>query len=63
VPGTILFPIIRVARSPFPGTVATDVAIFGIGRDLLPVVVSATLTLTAGCAADGLKRLELGRLK
>jgi hypothetical protein len=56
-------PILRVTRPPLPATVAANIAVFGIGGDLLPVVVSAAPTLANGFTADRLQRLKLGRLK
>jgi len=61
--GSVLTPVIAVARPPLPGAIAADVAVLGIGGDLLPVIVSPTLTLTTNVAADCLKRSKLRRLK
>ena len=47
-------PILRVTRPPLPATVAANIPVFGIGCDLLPVVVGVALTLANGFAADRL---------
>ena len=59
----ILLPVIGIARTPLSGTVAADVAVFGIGGDLLSVVVGAALTLANGFIANRLEGLKLGRSK
>jgi hypothetical protein len=61
--GSVLTPVIGVARPPLPGAIAAAVAVFEIGGDLLPVIVGPTLTLTANFAADCLKQPKLRRLK
>src|SRR5436305_965544 len=63
VSGSVLTPVFGVARPPLAGAIAADVAVFGIGGDLLPVIVGPTLTLTASFATDCLKRSKLRRLK
>ena len=59
----ILLPVVGIAGAPFPGTVSTDVAVFGIGGEFTPVIIGATTALAVGFAADGLTALELRRLE
>ena len=59
----ILLPVVGIAGAPFPGTVATDVAVFGIGGKFASVIIGATTALAVGFAADGLTALELRRLE
>ena len=61
--GAVPTPVIGIARPPLPGAVAADVAVFGIGGDLLPVIVGPALTLTASFATDRLQRSKLRSLK
>ena len=61
--GPVALPVIRMARPPLLLAIAADVAAFGIGGDLLPVVVGAAPTLANRFTADRLKRLKLGRSK
>ncbi len=61
--GPVALPVIRMARPPLLLAIAADVAVFGIGGDLLPVVVGATLTLAIGFTANRLQGPKLGRLK
>src|SRR5688572_19967576 len=61
--GPVSSPVVRVARPPLPEAIAADVAVFGIGCDLLPVIVGAALTLTDSFTANRLKGLKLRRLK
>ena len=48
--GPVPLPVIRMARPPLLLAIAADVAVFGIGGDLLSVVVGAALTLANGFA-------------
>jgi hypothetical protein len=59
----VLLPVIGMARAPFPGTVAADVAVFGIGREFTAVIIGATAALAVGFPAYGLAALELRRPK
>ena len=56
-------PVIGIPSAPLGDAVGTDLAVFGIGGDLLPVIVTATLTLAKGFTTNRLQGLELGRLK
>jgi hypothetical protein len=63
VSGPVALPVIWMARPPLPLAIAANVAVFGIGGDLLPVVVDAAPTLANGFTADRLQGLKLGRSK
>jgi hypothetical protein len=56
---SVLIPVARIVGAPFPRTVETPLAVFGVGADLSPVILGAPLSLALGFAADGLARLEL----
>ena len=55
----ILLPVIGIARTPLSGTVAADVAIFGIGGEFRAVIVGAATTLAVVFTTYGLAALEL----
>ena len=55
---SVLLPVARIVGAPFSRTVATPLAVFGIGADLSPVIVGAALSLALDFAADGLAGLE-----
>ena len=57
----ILPPVIGVAGSPLLRTVQAHLPIFGIGSDLLAVIIGAATALAVGIAADGLPGLILRR--
>ena len=59
----VALPVIGMASPPLAWTVAADLAILGIGGDLLPVILGAAPALAIGSAADCLAGLELGRLE
>jgi hypothetical protein len=59
----VLFPVIGIAGAPFSGTVAADVAVFGIGGEFTAVIIGAPTALAVGLAAYGLAALELRRLE
>ena len=59
----ILLPVVGIAGTPLPGTVAADVAVFGIGGEFRAVIIGATATLAVGFTTNGLAALELGRLE
>jgi hypothetical protein len=63
IPLPVLLPIAGMTGPPFSGTVPADVAVFGIGRELLSVILGAAPTLAIGCAADCLTALELRKLE
>jgi len=50
----VALPVIWMARPPLLLAIAADLAVFGIGGDLLPVVIGAALTLANGFTADRL---------
>jgi hypothetical protein len=52
-------PVIGVASAPLARTVLTHPAIFGIGSDFVPVIISAAFSLALVSAADCLAGLEL----
>ena len=56
-------PVIGIAGPPLPRAVAAYLAVFGVGGDLLPVIIGAALALANRLAADRLRRLKLRRLK
>ena len=60
---SILLPVIRIANSPFSGTVAAYLAVFRIVGDLLAVVLSPATPLADRFATHRLARLKLRRLK
>jgi hypothetical protein len=55
----VLLPVVGVAGAPFSRTVSAPFAVFGIGRDLFPVIVRTALPLALAVAAEGLAGLEL----
>ena len=59
----VLLPVIGIAGAPFSGTVAADVAVFGIGGEFGAMIIGATTALAVGSAANGLSALELRRLE
>jgi|SRR5580692_3833364 hypothetical protein len=59
----VTLPVIRIVGSPFSGAVATNIAVLGIGANLLSVVFGSTLSLACHFAADHLARLKLRKLK
>ena len=59
----ILFPVIGIAGAPFPETIATDIAVFGIGGEFGAVIIGAATALALGLTANGLAALELRRLE
>jgi hypothetical protein len=61
--GPVVLPVIWMALPPLLLAIAADVAVFGIGGDLLSVVVGAALTLANGFIANRLEGLKLGRSK
>jgi hypothetical protein len=61
--GPVALPVIWMVRPPLPLAIAADVAVFGIGGDLLPMVVDAAPTLANGFTTDRLPGLKLGRSK
>jgi hypothetical protein len=61
--GSVLAPVIGIARPPLPWAIATDVAVFGIGGDFLPAIIGPALTLTANFATGCLERSKLRCLK
>jgi hypothetical protein len=52
------FPVVRlidrVGFAPLPLAIANDLGVLRIGNQLLPVIISAALALTLGCAANSL---------
>ena len=60
---SVLLPVIGIAGTPFPGTVAADVAVLGIGGKFGAVIIGATTALAFRSAANGLSALELRRLE
>jgi hypothetical protein len=55
----IPFPIIGIARPPFARAVPAYLAVYGIGGDLRPVIISAPPSLAIRRTAHLLARLEL----
>jgi hypothetical protein len=52
-------PVIGIASAPLAWTVPAHLAIFGIGSDLVPVIIGAALSLALISATDCLAGLEL----
>jgi hypothetical protein len=59
IPLPVLLPVSGIAGAPFSGTVPANFPAFGIGGDFVPVILSATLSLALGSAADCLEALKL----
>jgi hypothetical protein len=59
----VLLPVVGIAEAPFPGTVAADLAVFGVDCDFGAVIIGATTALAVGFATYGLAALELRRLE
>src|SRR3954447_12103660 len=59
----VALPVIGMASPPLAWAVAADLAILGIGGDLLSMIVGAASSLTGRIAADHLARLILRRLE
>ena len=60
---SVSFPVIGIAGAPLARAVPAHLAVFGIGGDLLPVVVGAPTPLATRFAANRLARLKLRRLE
>ena len=59
----VTLPVIRILGSPFSGAVATNIAVLGIGGNLISVVFGSALSLACQLAADRLAGLKLRKLK
>ncbi len=59
----VLLPVIGIAGPPFPGTIAADLPVFGIGGYFGAVIIGTATALAVGLAANGLAALELRRLE
>ena len=61
--GAVLPPIACVVATPFMGTLATNLAVFGVRDQLLLAVVAATTLLAGRLGAHRLFRMESGELE
>src|ERR1700686_1755273 len=59
----VTLPVIRIVGSPFSGAVATNIAVLGIGGNLLSAVFGWTLSLGCEVTADHRAGLKLRKLK
>ena len=59
----VLAPVIGMAGAPLLWTIETDLPVFGIGGDLLAVIVGTAPALAVSAGADGLPWLILRGLK